>query len=329
MFKPDEIIFAPTAACNLVCSHCRVERIPARLPAADAVAFLAACRPHGIDKVGFSGGEPFLEPDFLVRVAGAAVDLDMTFGRLMTNAAWADSEAELRATLTALHEAGFDGTFGVSADEYHGQDLGGLAAFFKAVFDIWGRKDNCEIVAVTPPAGRPPLALFEGLAARLGGRLILEDDDPFSIVNEIFLGRADQGAAAEEADSSAALMINIIRVPYSASAEEEAWGASDWFEDDFCRGPGNVFYVHPDGRVAACCGFANENPHLSLGNIRADGYRSLMRRASESPFVRACYQTGLGAVRERLEAGGRRFPGKTADPCFFCDFCAKKGLIQP
>jgi MoaA/NifB/PqqE/SkfB family radical SAM enzyme len=344
MFKPDEIIFAPTSECNLVCAHCRVTRSEARLRPEDALAFLKKCRPHGIDRVGFSGGEPFLAPDFLCRVSRAAVDLDMTFDRLMTNGAWFDSEESLRTTLAALHEAGYDGTFGVSVDSYHAQDLGDLTAFFRAVFDIWGRKDGCEIAAVVEPGGTLPAEIYEDLAARLGGRLLFEDGEPFSIVNEAFLnrralvGEPDAPTNATEADPQAelgipaadlndVLMINIIRMPYSASADEDAWTASDWFEDDFCRGPGNVFYVHPDGRIAVCCGFANENPQLVVGDIRRDDYRSLMRRASQSAMVKACYVDGLTATRTRLESKGRAFPGKTSDPCFFCDYCSKKGLV--
>lgn len=326
MFKPEEIIFAPTSECNLVCAHCRVTRGPQRLSPEDAVAFLKKCRPHGIDRVGFSGGEPFLAPDFLCRVSRAAVDLDMTFDRLMTNGAWFDSEDGLRTILAALHEAGFDGTFGVSVDTYHAQDIGDLAAFFRAVFDIWRRKDCCEIVAAVEPGGAAPADMFEDLAARLGGRLLREDGEPFSIVNEVFLERA-AAETAEASDGSEALMINIIRVPYSpAAGEENAWTAADWFEDDFCRGPGNVFYAHPDGRIAVCCGFANENPQLIIGDVRKDDYRSLMRRASANPLVRACYVDGLASTRIGLESKGRRFPGKTADPCFFCDFCAKQGI---
>lgn len=323
MFKPEEIIFAPTSECNLVCSHCRVTRGSARLAAEEAIAFLKKCRPHGIDRVGFSGGEPFLDSDFLCRVSRAAVDLDMTFDRLMTNAVWFDSESELRTTLGALHDAGFDGTFGVSADSYHGQPIGDLAAFFRAVYEIWGRKDCCEIIAVMEPDGTVPAKTFEDLAARLEGRLLREDGEPFSIVNEVFLNRS-----SESSDASDALMINIIRVPHSAPAEENAWTTSDWFEDDFCRGPGNVFYVHPDGRVAVCCGFANENTQLIIGDVRKDDYRSLMRRASANPLVRACHATGLATTRARLEARGHKFPGKTADPCFFCDYCSKQGIIK-
>ena len=340
MFKPEEIIFAPTSECNLVCSHCRVTRGGERLAAEDAVAFLKACRPHGIDRVGFSGGEPFLAPDFLCRVSRAAVDLDMTFDRLMTNGAWFESEDALRTTLAELHEAGFDGTFGVSVDSYHAQDMGDLSSFFRAVFDIWRRKDCCEIISAIEPGGTAPSGMFEDLAASLGGRLLRQDGEPFSIVDQAFIDRAALGSdsdspasgaepdsQAEPGDASAALMINIIRVPYSAAADENAWAAPEWFEDDFCRGPGNVFYVHPDGRIAVCCGFANENRELIIGHIRTDDYRSLMRRASQSPFIRACYASGLATTREKLESAGRSFPGRTADPCFFCDFCAKQGII--
>lgn len=323
MFKPEEIIFAPTAECNLACAHCRVERIPQRLSAEDAVAFLKSCRPHGIEKVGFSGGEPFLRPDFLCDVSRAAVELDMVFDRLMTNGVWFDSQTDLDETLTALRASGFDGTFGVSVDSYHAQDLRKLALFFGAIFAVWGRKDCCEIIAVTTPEGAAPKDMLETLAGRLGGRLLLEDGEPFSIVNDAFLERRD-----EEAGASETMMINIIRVPYSAAAEEDAWGAAAWFEDDFCRGPGNVFYVHPDGRVAVCCGFANENPQLIIGDIRTDGYETLMRRAAENPMVKACYEAGLATARARLETRGYRFPGKTGDPCFFCDYCAKHELLR-
>jgi MoaA/NifB/PqqE/SkfB family radical SAM enzyme len=324
MFKPEEIIFAPTAECNLVCSHCRVTRIPDRLEAAAAVAFLKSCRPHGVERVGFSGGEPFLRPDFLCDVVRAAVGLDMVFGRLMTNGVWAESPQDLERTLSALHEAGFDGTFGVSVDSYHAQVTEELTRFFQTVFSVWGRRDRCEIISVMTSDGETPKGRFESLAEKLGGRLLLEDGEPFSIVNEAFLDRTE--AADGE---STAMMINIIRVPYSPAAEENAWDSTVWFEDDYCRGPGNVFYVHPDGRVAVCCGFANENPGLIIGRIPNDGYRELMRRAGASPVVKACYETGLAAVRERLEANEVKFPGKTNDPCFFCDYCAKKNLPIP
>ena len=55
MFKPEEIIFAPTADCNLACPHCRVTRIPDRLEARDAVAFMKSCRAAGLELMHSSG----------------------------------------------------------------------------------------------------------------------------------------------------------------------------------------------------------------------------------------------------------------------------------
>ena len=322
MFKAEEIIFAPTAECNLACPHCRVTRIPEKLAAKDAVAFLKTCRPQGLERVGFSGGEPFLVPDFLCEVSKAAVELDMLFGRLMTNGVWFESPDQLRKVLADLRRAGFDGRFGVSIDAYHDQDPRDLALFFRTVFSVWERRDVCEIISVVPPDGALPTATLEDLAGRLEGRLLIEEGLPFSIVNAAFSEHRD-GADAE------AMVIDVIRVPYSASAEENAWTAEAWFEDDFCRGPGNVFYVHPDGSVAVCCGFANENPGLIVGRIPADGCRELSRRAADSPVVRACFETGLATIRELLEAQGSRFPGKTDDRCFFCDYLAKHDFPIP
>ncbi|MCX6565467.1 MAG: hypothetical protein NTW38_03445 [Candidatus Aminicenantes bacterium] len=324
MFKPEEIIFAPTAECNLACPHCRVTRIPDRLAAGDAIDFMKSCRPHGIERVGFSGGEPYLRPDFLCDVSRAAVGLDMLFGRLMTNGVWFDSPEQLQQTLADLHRAGFDGKFGVSVDSYHDPNLRDLTLFFQTVFSVWGRRDCCEIISAIPPDGAEPREILEVLAERLGGRLLIEDGVPYSIVNPAFLNPG--GNAADEAE---ALVIDFVRVPYSASADENAWTSESWFEDDFCRGPGNVFYVHPDGSVAACCGFANENGGLIIGRIPADGYRQLARRAAASPVVQACFEDGLATIRELLEAKGSEFPGKTADRCFFCDYLAKHDFPIP
>jgi len=319
MFHPEEVIFAPTGRCNLACPHCRVSRDRGELPAGQAVAFLESCRDGGIERVGFSGGEPFLAPAFLSAVCKAAVDLGMLFDRLMTNGAWWKDERQLRSTLAGLRDAGFDGTFGLSHDAYHGRDPRTMAAFISAVFELWDRKDCVEILSVRSPDDARFLAGLRELAGLLGGTLEEDDGEPLAIV------RADGPAGDAPGDryeDGATLRIPILRSPRSAGADEGSWGSPRWFEDDFCAGPGNVFYVHPDGSVAACCGFANENEQLILGTM-SDGYAVLCAAAAENAHVRACYETGLNAHRQGLETAGRRFPGKTADMCFFCDWLCR------
>jgi len=319
VFQPVQVIFAPTSRCNLACSHCRVRRGPEELSAPEASAFLERCARGGIERVGFSGGEPFLRPDFLAEVSRTAVASGLYFDRLMTNGDWFADPADLEESLSALYEAGFDGTFGVSADAFHDQDPGRLAAFLSAVFRIWGRKDCAEILSVRAPDEGPWLEGLRVLAERLGGRLVPRTGEPRGI--------ADAAPRREEAAAGEVLDIPILRFPRSAAGTEAGWGADRWFREDFCEGPGNVFYVHPDGSVAVCCGFANENPSLIVGNIRDDDYDSLMESARANPHVRLVYEKGLDARRRELEASGVKFPGMTDDICFFCDHLYRNKLI--
>lgn len=320
MYKPEEIIFAPTAQCNLACQHCRVTRIPQNLDSSVAVAFLAACRDRGVERIGFSGGEPFLRPDFLYPVCREAVAMDYYFGRLMTNGCWAENEAGFSAVLEPLYEAGFDGIFGLSFDSWHGNNVAKAAGFIQSVFAIWGRKDVVEILAVSA-LGQDVVdeAALTALATALGGSLQPGTNRrPTAIVDQAWLARS-----AADPDDGGGLYLPVQRFPYSAAAEEGAWGAKAWFADDYCQGPGNVFYVHSDGRVAVCCGFANENEELIIGNIAVDGYDELMAGAATAPQVKHCYTTGLAAYARQLEAKGTQFPGITSDMCFFCDYLCR------
>ncbi len=337
MFAPEEVIFAPTSQCNLHCAHCRVTRTKDLLDAGTAIRFLESCNDAGIDRVGFSGGEPFLRPDFLAALVRAAVDRGMLFDRLMTNGVWQSDEASLRAALSAVEDAGFDGVYGLSVDTWHEQDAEKLVAFARCVYELRGRRDCIEILSVRAADEGPCLSKLRAIAEAFGGELEVErhGGEPLSISDRAWRERPESGEDVPEA-----LFIDIHRFPYSAAMAPEAardparaiagaepWADDEWFVDDLCAGPGNVLYVHPTGDIAACCGFANENPGLILGNIARDGHAEVMARAAASPQVLTCYGGGLGALRENLEAGGRRFPGKTSDQCFFCDYCAREGLF--
>jgi organic radical activating enzyme len=324
-FTPREVIFAPTNRCNLTCGHCRVNRARGsegpRLTAEAACAFLDGAASGGVDRVGFSGGEPFLEPDFLVAVIRKAVELGLFFDRLMTNGDWWADRAELDATLARVLDAGFDGTFAISADAWHGQDPKRLAEFFARAGKLAGRFDVFEIVSVLDRKGNAPIDMLKRLARELDADLTCDGEMPLSLQNARARKNREQGM-----DDGSGIDIPILTIPYSAGyGDSDAWKGKRWFTDDWCEGPGNVFFVHPDGLAAVCCGFANENPELIAGNI-AEGFDSLLAAARAKPQVRACYELGLAAYREKLEASGTVFPGKTNDPCFFCDHLCRSGL---
>src|SRR3954470_16986892 len=141
-FRPNYLSFAGTYQCNLTCPHCCVPiEWTDRLDVGVALRFLEDARAYGIDLLGFTGGEPFLYPEFLVAVTRRAAELGFRFDKVMTNGVWFRDATHLEAELTALAEAGFTGRLGLSVDKFHGSHTAKLAAFCRAARRGFGR-DN-------------------------------------------------------------------------------------------------------------------------------------------------------------------------------------------
>ena len=280
VFCPTEIIFACTSACNLRCGHCFVNREARKLDINQAVSFLNGCVKSGssVERVGFTGGEPFLYMEFLLELTRATVANDLLFDQIMTNGDWWHDEQELRDKLQALYNAGYDGKIGLSWDEYHGQSKERMITFIKTVQEIFGKESiNIQRVA-TSTALREP--------------------------------QGPQGALNN---------IPVYTLPRTYPSENPlAWKSKRWFKEDYCEGPGNILYVHADGNIAPCCGFANENPALFIGTI-TDSYEKIMQNAANNKMVQLCFTKGLSLYRRF-----KKFPGKTSDICTFCDFVCKQ-----
>lgn len=300
-FSPKEVLFASTTRCNLRCAHCAVERGRARLSFETAARFLRSGRKAGLERVGFTGGEPFLNSDFLCAVTERALELGYLFGLVTTNGCWFRTAAHLRRVLSRLYDAGYDGSFAVSVDAFHGRAVEKPARFIAAAVGIWRRPDIIRLVAVRGARDGETGAVLERLAktleARLvvqGGRRVIKNGSLFAPVTAIDLSPVG-----------------------AASRLVEPWGRA-WFKDDRCAGPGQVLYVLPNGSVKPCCGYATDSGRLTIGNIRRDSAARLLRNAAGNPFVRAVYGKGLSNVRRCLERKGIIFPGAASNQCFFC-----------
>src|SRR5437660_12839961 len=83
-FRPNYLSFAGTYQSNLTCPHCCVPiEWTDRLDIDVALRFLEDAYRQGIRTLGFTGGEPFLYPEFLVAVTERASALGMRFDQLM------------------------------------------------------------------------------------------------------------------------------------------------------------------------------------------------------------------------------------------------------
>src|SRR5215211_626946 len=107
-FRPNYLSFAGTYQCNLACAHCCVPiEWPDRLDIPAALRFLEDADACGIGTLGFTGGEPFLYPEFVHALTRRAAELGFRFDKVMTNGVWFEDEAQLQRLLTALRDAGF------------------------------------------------------------------------------------------------------------------------------------------------------------------------------------------------------------------------------
>lgn len=308
-FSPKEVLFASTTDCNLKCAHCSVERGKDRLAISAAIKFLRSCRKVGVERVGFTGGEPFLDAKFLFALTECAVANDLLFGMVTTSARWFKTTGQLRRTLKELRDRGYDGSFGVSVDAFHGKDVEKPALFIATALEIWNRPDVARIIAIKGARDKETSSILFGLAkalkaklVRFGGRQAIRNESLFAPVTTIDLvpiGKAE---------------------PFL-----DPWGKK-WFKEDFCRGPGHVFYVLPNGDVKPCCGYATDCERLTIGNIHKDTAARMLKNAARNPFVSAIYREGLTGIRKRLAGRGVAFPGKTTNHCFFCQYVLTRVL---
>src|SRR5512138_3208916 len=82
-FRPNYLSFAGTYQCNLACPHCCVPiEWPDRLDVGAALRFLEDARAQGVGVLGFTGGEPFLYPQFVLALTRRAAQLGFTFDKV-------------------------------------------------------------------------------------------------------------------------------------------------------------------------------------------------------------------------------------------------------
>lgn len=312
MFNPKEIIFCPTDSCNLKCPHCFVKRTKNQLNIQDAKTFLHSAAPF-IEKVGFSGGEPFLFPEFLTELSKETVKCDLLFDQIMTNGIWWETHEKLNATLQSLFDAGYDGKIGLSFDAFHAQNPAAIEIFINEVQKIFGT--NSIIIQSVKYEGRSlsPGRHFVASAPLSAGE-VSPATPPLNFSPKDFKKKHPE--------------IPFYYLPQTfLSSDKRAWKNLFWFKEDFCEGPGQILFVHAFGDIAPCCGFANENKEMFIGKI-TDNFETIIKNASENKMTKLCYEKGLSSLRKKIQKTNKKLlPGITADICTFCDFVCKNQSI--
>jgi hypothetical protein len=313
-FRPNYLSFAGTYQCNLSCAHCCVPiEWPDRLPIPAAVRFLEEAHAYGIGILGFTGGEPFLYPEFVHTLCRRAAKLGFHFDKIVTNGVWFRDKRHLHEELERLARAGFSGKLGLSVDKFHGIRTEALAQFCRAARRIFSRDD---ILSLSYASRRPDAGLEPVLALAKAIDAVVEWSD--------MLGRY----LLVSPDLTMALNWNHLAPVERA---EKLGGACDgvWFQEDYCEGPGQALIVNPKGEVKPCCGFASDLDQLTIGNIHTDTVARIVRRARRHPYVGKVFREGLTAIRDEILARDPdALPGATSNHCYFCWHVLTRGLAS-
>jgi len=311
-FRPNYLSFAGTYQCNLSCPHCCVPiEWPDRLEIPPALRFLEQAHEAGIEILGFTGGEPFLYPEFLLALTQRGAELGFRFDKIQTNGVWFRDEEHLRSALQALRQAGFSGKLGLSVDKFHGMHTAEAALFCRVAVEIFQR-DNVVSLSYTSRALSQGLEPIRALAAALNGIIDWSDWlQRYLLVSPTL---------------TLVLNWNHLAAVERAEKYRGSWDGT-WFEEDYCEGPGQALIVTPKGEVKPCCGFASDLEQLTIGNIYSDSVQSIIDRARQHPYVGKVFREGLTAIRDEILARDpQALPGATSNHCFFCWYVLTRGL---
>jgi MoaA/NifB/PqqE/SkfB family radical SAM enzyme len=284
---------------------------PDRLDIPTARRFLEDAHAAGIEILGFTGGEPFVYPDFVVQLTCRAAELGFRFDKIMTNGVWHDNADHLAQLLTQVRDAGFSGKLGLSVDKFHGAHTPKAAEFCRVARRVFDR-DN--IVSLSYASRGPDLGLepVRALAAELGA--VVEWSD---LLRRYLM---------VSPELTVTLNWNHLAPVERAERFTGAWHG-EWFAEDYCEGPGQALIVTPRGEVKPCCGFASDLDQLTIGNIYHDTVKAIVRRARNHPYVGKVFREGLTAIRDEILARDpNALPGATTNHCFFCWYVLTRGL---
>ncbi|OWK44318.1 radical SAM/SPASM domain-containing protein [Fimbriiglobus ruber] len=314
-FRPNYLSFAGTYQCNLACPHCCVPiEWTDRLDIAVATRFLEQAHEAGIGILGFTGGEPFVYPEFVIALTRRAAELGFRFDKLMSNGVWYTDEDQLAHILTELRDAGFSGKLGLSVDKFHGMDIGKLAGYCRVARRVFDR-DNIVSLSYASRAPDKGLEPIERLARELGGVIAWSDVlRRYLLVSDDFTMTMNWN--------------HLAPVERAEKLPGNSWDGT-WFQEDYCEGPGQALIVNPRGEVKPCCGFASDLDQLTIGNIYSDSVEEVVRRGRAHPVVGKIFSQGLSAIRDEILARDpNALPGATSNHCYFCWYVLSKGVFD-
>jgi 4Fe-4S single cluster domain/Iron-sulfur cluster-binding domain len=283
---------AATNQCPLRCAHCGPASDPSQkgaLESSKVAELLEQAKSFGCSIVNFSGGEPFLLGEQLVKMVASARSYGL-ISRVTTGAYWSSSEAAATKRLTPLVEAGLGQLF-VSCSDHHAKFV-----------------PLSNVVTACRVAGSLNIQAFVAVArsknAQLTSKVVRQAfaeanvNPPYILESPVIpFGRAQVNVPAEE------LMLK--------DTQNFAGPCPSVIEHPT---------VHSDGRVTGCAVvFARECEALTFGNLHESPFTEILKKMESNALANWIHRVGVVELKQVIEANSDlRFPDQHVNICHLC-----------
>lgn len=258
-----------TAECDICCFNCsplKKEKMPLELQ--EKIINEAAKLPD-IDTVGFSGGEPFLVFDEIIRMSRLAKKNGLRV-ICTSNGFWGTSEERAYELLNIFKENGLV-KLSLSCDLYHSRYV-----------DVKKIKNILKVCY----------------------RMNL----PVDIGSVITKSTADVSALFSELKEDMINVPHYIAACLPVGSAEKKIEAGEYFHDPYIFERCNVCYestyyaIFPNGDVYPCCSQAGATPPLRLGNVNELSMQEIEQNYNANIHIRIMKKYGLNWYLEKAKS---------------------------
>lgn len=197
-----------------------------------------------VQRVTVSGGEPFLDFDYLTAIARRTAIEKLAF-RVVTNGSFAESDDLAMARLRTLQDIGLE-SLALSWDEFHHRflDPARVRTLLRSARRL-GISVRVTVVVTKSKSVASSIALLESEGFEL----------PFTQVRCLPVGRAARQVSRDD----------LLPVPA-------------WDRGRACRNDFDTLSITHDGSVYPCCAVGGFTPGLRLGSVHSEPLEDLLRR---------------------------------------------------
>ncbi len=220
--------------------------------------------------ISFTGGEPFLLPEMLLRLVRYASDIGL-HTECVTNSFWASTEGAAEKMLKRLVDSGLE-VINLSVDDFH-QSL----IPFERVLNSYrvARRLGLKIVLMCATSKSSRIRIEEV-------KRMLGDEDIYII------GRGEERGYPQVI----AMEMGFIPAGRGAEIPEEEWLKGSGPLEGGCQAVLRDIAVAPGGRVLPCCSAAGTIEDLSIGNARVKRLKDILEEAWRRPIFKLLSDRG-------------------------------------